>query len=93
MEGIAKGDKNVPDVQYQFTNQPTKNVKGRQRRADILHGKPEPTAKSKNAAIPVDAFYLYFTNDMINMIVKHTNEKIDTKFPAHEKKPSKIIHL
>ena len=81
MEGIAKGDKNVPDVQYQFTNQPTKNVKGRQRRADILHGKPEPTAKSKNAATPVDAFYI----DMINMIVKHTNEKIDTKFPAQKK--------
>lgn len=78
MERIAKGNKNIPDVRYHFTNQPTKNLQGRQRRVDILHGKPGPTAKSKNTATPVDAFYMYFTNDMIDVIIKRTNEKIDT---------------
>lgn len=76
LEGILKGDKNTPDVVYQFTNQQPNYLRGRQRVADILHGTPGPLPVANITNKPVVAFSKYITNEIIDLIVRHTNEKI-----------------
>ena len=44
IQRITKGDKNCPDTVHELFNQKPINNRGRQRRADILVGKPGPTA-------------------------------------------------
>ena len=74
--GIAKGDKNTPDVVYEFTNQQPNVQAGRQRIVDVLHGIPGPLPVAKTAVKQVDAFSMYLTDEMIDLIVRHTNRKI-----------------
>ena len=76
LEGIVKGDRSTPDVVHKFTNQKPNDFGGRQRIADILHGTPGPLPVAKITNEPVDAFKMYMTDEMIGLIVRHTNEKI-----------------
>ena len=76
IQGIAKGNKNCPDIVYEVSNQKTINNRGCQRRADILVGKPGSTATGKNTPTSIDAFYNFSTNEMIHLILERTNAKI-----------------
>ena len=73
IQGIAKGYKNCSDTVYEFSNQKPIDNRGRQRQADILVGKPGPTATGKNTLTAIDAFYKFFTNEMIAHILERTN--------------------
>ena len=76
IQGTGKGDKNCPDIVYEFSNQKRTNNRGRQQRADMLVGKPCPTTTDKNTPTAIDAFYKFFTNEMIDLILERTNAKI-----------------
>ena len=77
IKSISKGNnkEGIPDIHYEFLNQHTPTI-GRQRQADIIHGRPGPAAKANRTPTPIDAFQKYFTIDMVNLIVRHTNSKI-----------------
>ena len=73
IQGIANGDKNCHDTVYEFSNKKTISNRGHQRRADILVGKPGPTATGKNSPAAIYVFYKFFTNEMIDLILERTN--------------------
>ena len=76
LEGIAKGDRNNPDVVYKFTNQRPNYLQGRQRIADVLHGTPGPSPQAKTTNKCVDAFSKYITDEIVELVIRHTNGKI-----------------
>ena len=76
IQEIAKGDENCADIVYEFSNQKPIYNRGRQRRADIQVGKVGPTTTGKNTRTAIDAFYKFFTNEIISLILERTNAKI-----------------
>ena len=78
IKSIAKGDKDTPDIHYEFDNQITTPTTGRQRQAYVIQGRPGPAAKANHIPTRIDAFQKYFTNDMVNLIFRHTNSKISS---------------
>ena len=77
MKGIVenKQDKKKT-IMYNFTNQRSNNI-GRQRRADVVKGRPSPVPKARNTPEPVDAFHMFLIKEMFELIVENTNRKIN----------------
>ena len=50
--------------QLQFVNMKPRTT-GRQRSSDVITNKPGLTAYSKNISSPKEAFYLFFTKEMM----------------------------
>lgn len=77
MKGIIenKQDKKKTLI-YNFSNQKPDNI-GRQRRADVIKDKPGPVPRARNTCEPVDAFHMFFTKEMFELILENTNRKIN----------------
>ena len=58
-----------------FYQRPITN-RGRQQQADILVGKPGPIATDKKITTAIDAFYNFFTSEIVDITVERTNAKI-----------------
>lgn len=46
---------------------------------NIIHIRPGPTANARNKTIPLNVFSLFFTDDMKDSIIRHTNSAIRRK--------------
>ena len=52
--------------------------RGQRSAENITQTKGGPTAASRNVESPVDSWELFFTNEILRMIIDSTNRKIDT---------------
>ena len=76
-ESIFKADNNQKnDVICTFQNFPPRGNVGRNNRANIITGRQGPQPKAQNAPSPRTAFELFFTADIVQSIVLHTNTKV-----------------
>ena len=64
------------DVIRTFQNFPPKRNVVRNNRANIITGQQGPQTKTQNTAYSRTAFEVYFTADIVQSIVLHTNIKI-----------------
>lgn len=55
---------------------------------NIIHASPGPINDARNANSPLDCFKLFFTTEMVNMIVQRTNEQMDRIRPNYRDKKS-----
>lgn len=69
--------KNDPGLQIKWTSQPPAPG-GRQNRLDVIRGSVGVKKNAKRAMEPKECWKLFFTEQMISAIVKHTNEKISS---------------
>ncbi|XP_057293812.1 uncharacterized protein LOC130622372 [Hydractinia symbiolongicarpus] len=69
----------LDESSYQPINIPEKkpHIIGRQRRADVIKDKPGPVPRARNTCEPVDAFHMFFTKEMFELILENTNRKIN----------------
>ena len=76
-ESIFKADNNKKnDVICTFQNFPPRGNVGRNNRANVITGRQGPQPKVQNAPSPRTAFELFFTADIVQSIVLHTNTKV-----------------
>ena len=76
-ESIFKADNNKKnDVICTFQNFPPRGNVGRNNRANVITGRQGPQPKVQNAPSPRTAFELYFTADIVQSIILHTNTKV-----------------
>lgn len=61
------------------------NDKGKTPARNIVHIRPGPTQNAKNVFTPMDCFQTFFTDDLLEKIVIHTNEEIALKRVKYSK--------
>ena len=74
--GIMPSQNKKKNTEVKFKNQPTKTA-GRQSSRDVISNKPGLSAKSNGIENEVQAFQLFFTDEILDIIVSHTNKQID----------------
>ena len=74
--GIIPSQNKKKNTEVKFTNQPTKTT-GRQSSRDVISNKPGLSAKSNGIENELQAFQLFFTDEILDIIVSHTNKRID----------------
>lgn len=72
---FEKKTRNNPEKTLTWKNKPS-TQRGRQNMANILTGTPGVNRRVQNLTSPVDAWKCMFTDDMLDMVVEHTNKKI-----------------
>ena len=71
--GIIPSQNKKKNTEVKFTNQPTK-TQGRQSSKDVISNKPGLSAKSNGIENELQAFQLFFTDEILDIIVSHTNK-------------------
>lgn len=51
-------------------------VTGRQKSSDVIRNKPGLSRHSKNAKTPIKCFSLFFTDEVLDLIISNTNKRI-----------------
>ena len=69
--GIIPSQNKKKNTEVKFTNQPTKTT-GRQSSRDVISNKPCLSAKSNGIENELQAFQLFFTEEILDIIVSHT---------------------
>ena len=72
---MEKKTRDNPEQTITWKNQPP-TQRGRQNTANIISGTPGVNRTARNARSPLDAWNCMFTDDMKNIVVTRTNEKI-----------------
>ena len=93
--GIILSQNKKKNTEVKFTNQPTKTA-GRQSSRDVISNKPGLSAKSNGIENELQAFQLLFTDDILDIIVSHTNKRIDAsigEIPQDTLQNGKYPHL
>ena len=83
------------NTEVKFTNQPTKTT-GHQSSRDVISNKPGLSAKSNGIENELQAFQLFFTDEILDIIVSHTNKRIDAsigEIPPDTSQNGKYPHL
>lgn len=55
-------------------------------RKNVIHISPGPVGDAKNAIEPIDCFSLFVTDEMIELVMKYTNEEIERNRVKYKKK-------
>ena len=74
--GIIPSQNKKKNTKVKFTNQPTKTA-GRQSSRDVISNKPGLSTKSNGIENELQAFQLFFTDKILDIIVSRTNKRID----------------
>ena len=86
-----KGDKE----EVKFVNQPTKTT-GRQSSRDVIPNRPGLAEKAKDIENEIDAFRVFFDDNIIDTIVTNTNKRINMsieKIPVETVESGKFPHI
>lgn len=78
---LQKKTKDQPEQIITWKNQPP-TQRGRQNTANILSGTPGVNRAARGAQSPLDAWNCMFNDEMMNIVVTHTNERIQ-EFRSH----------
>ena len=93
--GIIPSQNKKKNTEVKFMNQPTKTT-GHQSSRDVISNKPGLSAKSNGIENELQAFQLFFTDKILDIIVSHTNKRIDAsigEIPSDTLQNGKYPHL
>ena len=93
--GIILSQNKKKNTEVKFTSQPTK-ITGCQSSRDVISNKPGLSAKSNGIENELQAFQLFFNDEILDIIVSHTNKRIDAsigEIPPDTLQNGKYPHL
>ena len=93
--GIIPSQNKKKNTEVKFTNQQTKTT-GRQSSRDVISNKPGLFVKSNGIENELQGFQLFFTDEILDIIVSHTKQRIDASIgdiPPDTLQNGKYPHL
>ena len=74
---LEKGTRNNPEKSVTWKNQPG-TQRGRQNVANVITGTPGVNRAAREATTAIDAWECFFSDEMLNLVLEHTNQRIRT---------------